>query len=187
MTDEHDPGPRGGRPGPLARAMSMPDSPAYTGNAKASCAVPKRVRLSVQTGVCAVCTFGPRCAGISIIMGPENFRATPGCHAVRSGSAARLPMSVTPTSDPALHGAPARSAARRADPRILPCRRLLSALRHRISRVDASSGHRPGRGREGRQSPLVGGRVPWQSLKYDTNLGGYRTGITQQQLEGAPK
>ena len=29
--------------------------------------------------------------------------------------------------------------------------------------------------------------LPWQSLKYDTNLGGYRTGITQQQLEGPPK
>jgi hypothetical protein len=29
--------------------------------------------------------------------------------------------------------------------------------------------------------------LPWQSLKYDTNLGGYRTGITQNQLEGAPK
>jgi hypothetical protein len=29
--------------------------------------------------------------------------------------------------------------------------------------------------------------LPWQSLKYDTNLGGYRTGITQQQLDGAPK
>jgi hypothetical protein len=29
--------------------------------------------------------------------------------------------------------------------------------------------------------------LPWQSLKYDTNLGGYRTGITQQQLEGAPR
>jgi hypothetical protein len=29
--------------------------------------------------------------------------------------------------------------------------------------------------------------LPWQSLKYDTNLGGYRTGVTQQQLEGAPK
>jgi len=29
--------------------------------------------------------------------------------------------------------------------------------------------------------------LPWQSLKYDTNLGGYITGITQQQLEGAPK
>jgi hypothetical protein len=29
--------------------------------------------------------------------------------------------------------------------------------------------------------------LPWQSLKYDTALGGYRTGVTQQQLEGAPK
>jgi hypothetical protein len=29
--------------------------------------------------------------------------------------------------------------------------------------------------------------LPWQSLKYDTNLGGYITGITQKQLEGAPK
>ena len=29
--------------------------------------------------------------------------------------------------------------------------------------------------------------LPWQSLKYDTGLGGYRTGITQQQLERAPK
>ena len=29
--------------------------------------------------------------------------------------------------------------------------------------------------------------LPWQSLKYDTKLGGYVTGITQQQLEGAPK
>jgi PRC-barrel domain len=29
--------------------------------------------------------------------------------------------------------------------------------------------------------------LPWQSLKYDTNVGGYRTGITRQQLEGAPK
>jgi hypothetical protein len=29
--------------------------------------------------------------------------------------------------------------------------------------------------------------LPWQSLKYDTNLGGYRTGITETQLEGAPK
>jgi hypothetical protein len=28
---------------------------------------------------------------------------------------------------------------------------------------------------------------PWQSLKYDTNLGGYRTGITETQLKGAPK
>jgi hypothetical protein len=29
--------------------------------------------------------------------------------------------------------------------------------------------------------------LPWQSLKYDTNLGGYRTGVTKKQLEGAPK
>jgi hypothetical protein len=29
--------------------------------------------------------------------------------------------------------------------------------------------------------------LPWQSLKYDTNLGGYRTGITEKQLQGAPK
>jgi hypothetical protein len=29
--------------------------------------------------------------------------------------------------------------------------------------------------------------LPRQSLKYDTNLGGYRTGVTQKQLEGAPK
>jgi PRC-barrel domain len=29
--------------------------------------------------------------------------------------------------------------------------------------------------------------LPWQSLKYDTSVEGYRTGITQQQLEGAPK
>ena len=29
--------------------------------------------------------------------------------------------------------------------------------------------------------------LPWESLKYDTNLGGYRTGITAKQLEGAPK
>ena len=29
--------------------------------------------------------------------------------------------------------------------------------------------------------------LPWQSLKYDTALGGYVTGITQQQLEGAPR
>ncbi|MCX7319384.1 MAG: PRC-barrel domain-containing protein [Hyphomicrobiales bacterium] len=29
--------------------------------------------------------------------------------------------------------------------------------------------------------------LPWQSLKYDTELGGYRTGVTQQQLETAPK
>ena len=29
--------------------------------------------------------------------------------------------------------------------------------------------------------------LPWQSLKYDTNLGGYVTGITESQLSGAPK
>jgi hypothetical protein len=29
--------------------------------------------------------------------------------------------------------------------------------------------------------------LPWQSLKYDTNLGGYRIGITETQLKGAPK
>ena len=29
--------------------------------------------------------------------------------------------------------------------------------------------------------------LPWQSLKYDTALGGYRTGITLRQLEGAPR
>ncbi|HWK33652.1 MAG TPA: PRC-barrel domain-containing protein [Hyphomicrobium sp.] len=29
--------------------------------------------------------------------------------------------------------------------------------------------------------------VPWASLTYDTNLGGYRTDISKQQLEGAPK
>jgi hypothetical protein len=29
--------------------------------------------------------------------------------------------------------------------------------------------------------------LPWQSLKYDTNLGGYRTGVTEDQLKGAPK
>jgi hypothetical protein len=28
---------------------------------------------------------------------------------------------------------------------------------------------------------------PWQSLKYDTSLGGYRTGITETQLKGTPK
>ena len=28
--------------------------------------------------------------------------------------------------------------------------------------------------------------IPWSALKYDTNLGGYRTGITQQQLTDAP-
>jgi hypothetical protein len=29
--------------------------------------------------------------------------------------------------------------------------------------------------------------LPWASLKYDKALGGYRTGITEQQLKGAPK
>src|SRR5436305_11015507 len=29
--------------------------------------------------------------------------------------------------------------------------------------------------------------LPWQSLKYDTDLGGYRTGLTTDQLRGAPK
>ncbi|XIA66851.1 PRC-barrel domain-containing protein [Bradyrhizobium sp. TZ2] len=29
--------------------------------------------------------------------------------------------------------------------------------------------------------------LPWQALKYDTNLGGYVTGITGSQLSGAPK
>ena len=29
--------------------------------------------------------------------------------------------------------------------------------------------------------------LPWQSLKYDTGLGGYRTNITADRLQGAPK
>ena len=29
--------------------------------------------------------------------------------------------------------------------------------------------------------------LPWESLKYDTALGGYRTGITERQLQKAPK
>jgi hypothetical protein len=29
--------------------------------------------------------------------------------------------------------------------------------------------------------------LPWQSLKYDTRLGGYRVGVTESQLRGAPK
>jgi len=29
--------------------------------------------------------------------------------------------------------------------------------------------------------------LPWQSLKYDTRLGGYVTGITESQLKDAPK
>ena len=28
--------------------------------------------------------------------------------------------------------------------------------------------------------------LPWQSLKYDADLGGYRTGLTTDQLRGAP-
>jgi len=28
--------------------------------------------------------------------------------------------------------------------------------------------------------------LPWQSLKYDTSLGGYVTGVTESQLKGAP-
>ncbi len=29
--------------------------------------------------------------------------------------------------------------------------------------------------------------LPWNSLKYDTNLGGYKTNVTEEQLKGAPK
>ena len=29
--------------------------------------------------------------------------------------------------------------------------------------------------------------LPWQSLKYDTSLGGYVTGVTEEQLKNAPK
>jgi hypothetical protein len=29
--------------------------------------------------------------------------------------------------------------------------------------------------------------LPWQSLKYDTSLGGYRTGVSENQLRGASK
>ena len=29
--------------------------------------------------------------------------------------------------------------------------------------------------------------LPWQSLKYDTRLGGYVTGATEKQLKGAPR
>ncbi len=29
--------------------------------------------------------------------------------------------------------------------------------------------------------------LPWHSLKYDTRLGGYVTGITEDQLRGAPR
>jgi hypothetical protein len=29
--------------------------------------------------------------------------------------------------------------------------------------------------------------IPWQQLTYDTGLAGYRTNITREKLEGAPK
>ena|GEM_PF-6960806 len=29
--------------------------------------------------------------------------------------------------------------------------------------------------------------LPWKTLKYDTNLGGYVTGVTQERIRGAPK
>jgi hypothetical protein len=29
--------------------------------------------------------------------------------------------------------------------------------------------------------------IPWNSLKYDTDIGGYRVGVTEEQLNGAPK
>src|SRR6185312_8368889 len=29
--------------------------------------------------------------------------------------------------------------------------------------------------------------MPWRSLTYDTNLGGYRTSMTESKLKGAPK
>ena len=29
--------------------------------------------------------------------------------------------------------------------------------------------------------------LPWPNLKYDTHLGGYRVGVTEDQLKGAPK
>lgn len=29
--------------------------------------------------------------------------------------------------------------------------------------------------------------LPWSALTYDTNLGGYRTDVTEQKLKGAPK
>ena len=29
--------------------------------------------------------------------------------------------------------------------------------------------------------------LPWSQLKYDTNLGGYRTNLTEAQLKGAPR
>jgi hypothetical protein len=30
-------------------------------------------------------------------------------------------------------------------------------------------------------------QMPWPNLKYDTRLGGYRVGVTEDQLKGAPK
>ena len=39
----------------------------------------------------------------------------------------------------------------------------------------------PGGGRGDEHYPL-----PWQSLKYDTSLGGYVTGVTEAQLKDAP-
>jgi hypothetical protein len=29
--------------------------------------------------------------------------------------------------------------------------------------------------------------LPWPNLKFDTRLGGYRIGVTEDQLKGAPK
>jgi PRC-barrel domain len=29
--------------------------------------------------------------------------------------------------------------------------------------------------------------LPWSNLKYDTRLGGYRVGVTEDQLKGAPR
>ncbi|MDR6302732.1 sporulation protein YlmC with PRC-barrel domain [Nitrobacter vulgaris] len=29
--------------------------------------------------------------------------------------------------------------------------------------------------------------LPWHSLKYDTGIGGYRVGVTEEQLKNAPK
>jgi hypothetical protein len=29
--------------------------------------------------------------------------------------------------------------------------------------------------------------VPWPTLKYDTRVGGYRLGVTEDQLKGAPR
>lgn len=29
--------------------------------------------------------------------------------------------------------------------------------------------------------------LPWNSLKYDTDVGGYRVGVTEEQLNGAPR